>query len=110
MTAPSKRRKSAARKPTAQSKPAAQSATPADAPAAELTPFELSRVYAKGWLAGMNAELPTAAPAIHHHAESLNPYQRPPERSRWMDGFTQAVQRKYGVDVSENPAGANTAT
>lgn len=71
-----------------------------------LTPFELSRVYAKGWLAGMSCEAGASARTIHAQAEALNPYKVPMERSRWMQGFAGAVRRKFGIDAAE--AGTET--
>jgi len=68
----------------------------------ELTPFELSRVYAKGWLAGMNCESGASARAIHAQAEALNPYKVPMERARWMQGFAGAVRRKFGITEVES--------
>jgi len=94
------------------SAPSRKASAPA-APAAEgstLTPFELSRVYAKGWLAGMNSEETSSPQAIYRHAEALNPYNNELERARWLQGFTQAVKRKYGVDVPEIPPVADAAT
>lgn len=67
-----------------------------------LTPFELSRVYAKGWLAGMNCEAGISAQTVHAKGESLNPYTVPTERVRWMEGFAGAVQRKYGIVADES--------
>lgn len=69
--------------------------------ASALTPFELSRVYAKGWLAGMNCESGISARTIHDKAEALNPYTVPMERSRWMQGFAGAVRRKFGITEAE---------
>jgi len=66
-----------------------------------LTPFELSRVYAKGWLAGMNCEDASSPQVIYRNAEALNPYRNELERARWLQGFTQAVRRKYGVTLPE---------
>lgn len=68
----------------------------------ELTPFELSRVYAKGWLAGMSCEAGASARTIHTQAEALNPYKVPMERARWMQGFAGAVRRKFGITTDEN--------
>ena len=67
-----------------------------------LTPFELSRVYAKGWLAGMNCDSGISARTIHTQAEALNPYKVPMERARWMQGFAGAVRRKFGINPDEN--------
>ncbi len=68
----------------------------------ELSPFELSRVYAKGWLAGMSCEGAASARTIHAQAEALNPYKVPIERARWMQGFAGAVRRKFGITAAEN--------
>jgi ribosome modulation factor len=67
-----------------------------------LTPFELSRVYAKGWLAGMNCDAGISAQTVHAKAEALNPYTVPTERARWMEGFAGAVRRKYGIAADES--------
>lgn len=85
------------------------SATSSAAEESLLTPFELSRVYAKGWLAGMNCEDAGSPHVIYRHAEALNPYRNELERARWLQGFTQAVRRKYGVTLPEAP-GAEPAT
>lgn len=79
----------------------------ASAQTSELTPFELSRVYAKGWLAGMNCESGASARAIHAQAEALNPYKVPMERSRWMQGFAGAVRRKFGITEVEGAETSN---
>lgn len=73
----------------------------------ELTPFELSRVYAKGWLAGMSCETGGSARTIHAQAEALNPYKVPIERSRWMQGFAGAVRRKFGITPGEENGSAD---
>jgi|GEM_PF-2374980 len=70
----------------------------------ELTPFELSRVYAKGWLAGMNCDAGISARTIHDKAEALNPYTVPMERARWMQGFAGAVRRKFGISTENGEA------
>ncbi len=66
------------------------------------TPFELSRLYAKGWDAGMRCEpvecdgtdTDTLSQEIVAQAEALNPCSSAPEREKWMEGFTAAVQRR----------------
>lgn len=63
-----------------------------DAPAA--TPFQLSRIYAKGWQAGMASTSDTPEFDAAAEAETLNPCQVTVERERWADGFTEAVARK----------------
>jgi hypothetical protein len=85
-------------RPTPPRKVSAPSAAPEES---VLTPFELSRVYAKGWLAGMNCEEASSPQIIYRHAEALNPYRNELERARWLQGFTQAVRRKYGVTLPE---------
>ena len=57
------------------------------------TPFELSRLYAKGWSVGMSCEIDSVA-LIAARAEALNPCTAPPERAKWAQGFTEAVHRK----------------
>ena len=71
-------------------------------PTSELSPFELSRVYTKGWLAGMNCDNGISARTIHDKAEALNPYTVPMERARWMQGFAGAVHRKFGIAAESN--------
>jgi ribosome modulation factor len=58
------------------------------------TPFELSRIYAKGWAAGMSCPVDDTMAVIAARAEELNPCQAPDERARWNQGFTEAVSRK----------------
>lgn len=57
------------------------------------TAFRLSRVYAEGW--NKAREL-----SAHEHYDldqtriaALNPYATEPERSRWSDGFKEAIKR-----------------
>jgi hypothetical protein len=45
-----------------------------------LTEFRKSRIYAEGWNAARKSSKPSA-----------NPYVRDPERSRWLEGYTQAL-------------------
>lgn len=58
------------------------------------TPFQLSRIYAKGWQAGMNSPSEKADFDSIAVAETLNPCHASTERERWALGFTQAVARK----------------
>jgi hypothetical protein len=50
----------------------------------EMTAFRQSRVYAQGWNAGRLSKDPGEMLV-------LNPYRSDPERSRWNEGFTEAV-------------------
>lgn len=58
------------------------------------TPFQLSRLYAKGWAAGMSCEIDDSSTVISARAEALNPCSGPDERAKWAQGFTEAVRRK----------------
>ncbi|HEX9464716.1 MAG TPA: hypothetical protein VGB82_19110 [Alphaproteobacteria bacterium] len=68
------------------------------------TPFQLSRIYAKGWDAGMRCEAQEPAPdaaaeaamtAILAQGDALNPCTAKVDRDKWMQGFTEAVHRKF---------------
>ena len=50
------------------------------ATAPRLSSFEESRIYAEGWKAARQSSEPPK-----------NPYHREPERSRWREGFLQAL-------------------
>jgi len=58
------------------------------------TPFELSRIYAKGWQAGMQSASEDPEFDSATTGESLNPCRAINERARWMQGFNEAVARK----------------
>lgn len=61
----------------------------------ENSSFQLSRIYAGGWLAGRNC--PDTDPTnLDSMADRLNPYQAPAERERWNRGFKDAVLRVQG--------------
>jgi len=51
-----------------------------DATVPRLSAFDESRIYAEGWKAARQLSEPPQ-----------NPYHREPERSRWREGFTQAL-------------------
>ena len=56
------------------------------------TLFQLSRIYAGGWGAGMQCA--NIDPAdMDAAADRLNPYLLPVERDRWSQGFRDAVSR-----------------
>jgi hypothetical protein len=59
-------------------------------------PFELSRAYANGWIAGKAypIEDDDAAAAIDATAAPLNPCAASDARARWADGFKAALQRR----------------
>ena len=56
----------------------------------ESTPFQLSRVYARGWSAGKvyQEDEDTDLKAV---AERLSPYPSSEERTRWIEGFMAAI-------------------
>jgi hypothetical protein len=67
------------------------------------TPFQLSRIYAKGWDAGMRCEAKEPAvgadadaiAAVLAQGDALNPCTAKLDRDKWMQGFTEAVHRKF---------------
>ena len=55
------------------------------------SPIALSRVYAKGWMAGARLGIETPdEPTI----AAMNPYEMEIERNRWDDGFREAMTRR----------------
>jgi hypothetical protein len=58
------------------------------------TPFQLSRLYAQGWKAGMACDVDGPIAAVLAHADKLNPCTLDIEREKWAQGFTEAVRRK----------------
>ena len=59
----------------------------------DMTQFELSRIYAKGWLAGRASGLDPAGSELDAEIDALNPQQPAEERLRWAAGFKAALQR-----------------
>ena len=60
-------------------------------PISDLTPYQLSRIYAQGWIAGARSELDIDdAEAI----ASLNPCKTDTERQKWLEGFNAALARR----------------
>lgn len=62
----------------------------------EMTPFQLSRIYASGWGAGREFQ-PDEATKLDVVAEELNPHQAAEERERWSQGFKDAVSRQIAT-------------
>src|ERR1041385_7885868 len=73
-----------------------------EAPAA-ITPFELSRVYAKGWSAGMSSVIDDNDDVLRERAEGVNPFTNETARARWLQGFMEAVRRKCDGPQKKNP-------
>jgi ribosome modulation factor len=68
-----------------------------------ITPFELSRVYAKGWSAGMTSVIDDTDDVLRQRAEKVNPFTDETARTRWMQGFMEAVRRKCDGPQKKNP-------
>lgn len=78
-------------RPAAPARPANDVAATADETA---TPFQLSRIYAKGWQAGMNSTSDEPDFDADAAAQALNPCEVAAERERWSQGFSEAIARK----------------
>jgi len=59
----------------------------------EKAPFELSRIYAKGWSAGGSSTIEESDDGVEAAIAALNPYQDGAERERWALGFQDALRR-----------------
>lgn len=79
-------------KPVVPVKPSNDTAAVTDE--AATTPFQLSRIYAKGWQAGMNSASEAPDFDSEASAEALNPCEAAEERERWSQGFSEAIARK----------------
>lgn len=53
--------------------------------------FHLSRVYAGGWKTALALSVHECEEMNPERAAALNPHTTEPERSRWADGFSQAI-------------------
>jgi hypothetical protein len=94
--------------PLSDFKPGVSEVVAADAPT--ITPFELSRVYAKGWSAGMSSVIDDTDDVLRNRAEALNPCTNETARARWMQGFMEAVRRKCDGPQKKSPRRASVAT
>lgn len=74
-----------------------------DAETAIASPFEFSRLYAKGWTAGMSQQIDDTLVAIDARGEALNPYRISGERARWTQGFMEAVRAKLARPSQKQP-------
>jgi hypothetical protein len=70
---------------------------------AAATPFELSRLYAQGWTAGMSHPIDDTLIVVDARGEALNPFRISGERARWMQGFTEAVRAKLARPSQKQP-------
>lgn len=64
----------------------------------EMTQFELSRVYAKGWSAGRASHLDPGGDALDAEIDALNPYKIIEERNRWTAGYKDGLRRAEELD------------
>ena len=55
--------------------------------------FMLSRLYAKGWVAGADHASDDSEGDLAALADGLNPGKTRAERARWHQGFTEAIER-----------------
>ncbi|MBI1329410.1 MAG: hypothetical protein GC166_05850 [Alphaproteobacteria bacterium] len=58
---------------------------------ANITPFQLSRIYAEGWNAAgkMRAEVSLDPVQV----ADANPYDSEPQRTRWLEGVAGALRK-----------------
>lgn len=70
--------------------------------APEMSPFQLSRLYAKGWQAGMTHREDSLL-ELDARGDTLNPCTVAAERARWMQGFSEAVRRKLASPGRKQP-------
>jgi len=71
----------------------------------DMSQFDLSRVYAKGWSAGRASELDPADPGLEAAIDALNPHGPTEERSRWSTGFKDALSRNEELSGSRKRPG-----
>jgi hypothetical protein len=55
--------------------------------------FQLSRIYAQGWAAANELPADAYCRLTAEEKIALNPHTAEPQRSRWSDGFREAVQK-----------------
>jgi hypothetical protein len=54
--------------------------------------FLLSRIFAEGWNAANALSTNERDGMKERSADARNPYAEEPERSRWSEGFTKALE------------------
>jgi hypothetical protein len=60
---------------------------------ADATIFELSRIYAQGWNAAAKMPANEYSELDPSKVAHLNPHPTDPKRSRWNDGFRDAIRK-----------------
>ena len=58
---------------------------------ADVSRFKLSRIFAEGWNAARKLSTGVSDGLTVPARAALNPYASEPERSRWEEGFTKAL-------------------
>jgi len=58
----------------------------------DLSAFRYSRIYAQGWNAARGPRTGAA-----QHKDAVNPYAREPEKSRWDEGYANALRSNQHV-------------
>ena len=53
--------------------------------------FKLSRVFAEGWNTARKLPVTARDGLTQQAIAELNPYANEPERTRWIEGFTKAL-------------------
>ena len=59
--------------------------------AVDVSAFKLSRIFAEGWNAARELSTEATDDLTLRAMTALNPYGNEPERSRWVEGFTKAL-------------------
>ena len=59
----------------------------------DTTVFKLSRIYAKGWNTASRMPANEYSELDPAKVAELNPHASEPERSRWNDGFREAIRK-----------------
>lgn len=71
------------------------------------TPFQLSRIYADGWIAGKKCNSDDLS-EIAALADGLNPYRLLEEQERWSQGFKDAAQHGIHTPAASHRWHSNT--
>ena len=67
---------------------------PGATPGSAMTPFQFSRLYAKGWVAGRGCDFDVTDGDFDTATATQNPGKTAVERARWLKGFKEGLQGK----------------
>jgi hypothetical protein len=70
----------------------------------DLSAFRHSRIYAQGWNAARGPRTGSM-----QHKYTVNPYASEPERSRWDEGYANALRSNQRVRFTPTRAAADPA-